>query len=222
MEKRIILHISFWILTILLFCTVVSFRIQELMKNEVTIVIPEKQTAEAELEFPVRCLRENALGEEGIWLLVVSDGAMGQEFQAKFFMPVIVSKDKDTIHIADEGEMLRVVDYAAYPLEEGMVPEIIEKEPDKNEMSNLMKGLKKSLYLFAASVIMFLVFAWISDRLLNGIFKRKIIRSILGIVLVLAAAFCVYYSMGKVDIPRECLPEEQIFDLSFYMDRYFV
>lgn len=222
MEKRRILHISFWILTVLLFCTVVSFRIRELMTNEVTVIFPEKTDDGYGCILPTGCMSVGKDGLEGIWELVEEEGAMGMELRVRFRVPNVLSQDEDVTLIADEGvDNLGIVDYAAYPLEDGMRVEKIAEKPDGQKIKSQMESQKKYLYLFGASAAAFVVLACISDRLLNGIFQKKIQKAVLGVAIVLAAAAFVYYAAGRIDIPRECLPEEQIFDVSFYKERFF-
>lgn len=220
MEKRKIMHVSFWIFAILLLCTVVSFRIQELMRNEVTVLSPEKEERFNRLSFPVKCLSESSDGLLGVWKVVREEGAMGEEIKVRFYNPLIISKDDKTVMVENEGEELLIVDYFAYPLDEGMVVEVISNKPDALEMESKMKEQKKNLYQLAFFAGIFLILTVLADRLLNGFFQKKPWHGIFGIAVLIAAAFMVYQAMGKLDIPREYLPEEQIFDISFYKEKF--
>lgn len=220
MEKRKIMHASFWIFAILLLCTAVSYRIQELMRNEVTVLSPEKDKDTNGLCFPIRCLCENSDGLLGVWKVVQEEGVMGTEIRVRFYSPPIISKDEERVVMRNEGGEIFVVDYFAYPLEEGMIVEVIESKPDGLTIENQMEEQKECLYQLIVFLGIFFILIFWADCLLNGFFKKKLWQPVFGIAILITATFMVYQAVEKVDIPREYLPEEQIFDISFYREKF--
>lgn len=221
MEKQKIMHVSFWIFAILLFCTVVSVRIQELMRNEVTVLSPTEERSLNGLSFPARCLRENSDGITGVWEVVREKGAMGEEIGVHFRELSIIFQDETTVVVLNEGYGLLIADYFAYPLEEGMAVEVIGNEPEEQDMKNQLKNQKKNLYQLVFFVGIYIIVIFLANYLLNGLFNKKPWQAVLGIAILIVATYMVYRAMGTVDIPRECLPEEQIFDISFYKEKLY-
>lgn len=218
MEKQKMMKISFWIFAMLLFCTVVSIWIQELMRNEVTVLSPAEERKMQGLSFPAKCLCKNSDGMIGVWEVVREEEAMGEQLRVHFREVQLISQDETTAVILDEGYELLIVDYIAYPLEEAMVVEIISSEPEEQAMKSQLDSQKKNLYQLAFFVLIYFIAIWIANYLLKGIFHKKLWQAVLGIGILLVAAYLVYHAMGAVDIPREYLPEEQIFDIKFYLE----
>ncbi len=218
MEKQKMTQISFWVFAMLLFCTVISIRIQELMRNEVTVLSPVEERKLQGLSFPARCLCENSDGMTGVWEVVREKDAMGEQIRVRFREVQLISQDETTAVILNEGYELHIVDYFAYPLDEAMVVEIISNELEEQAMKSQLDSQKKNLYQLAFFVLIYFIVTWIANYLLKGLFHKKPWQAVLGIGILIVSAYLVYHAMGAVDIPRAYLPEEQIFDIGFYLE----
>lgn len=220
MGKQRIFTITFWVWTVLSFCTAVSFKIQDLMRNEVVIENPEMSKDRMIQKIPASAVLEQEAGT-GIYVIESKMGIGGEEKCAKFEVASPAEYEgKQAVFIA-ETELKNVIIEAVYPVEEDMIVEPVEKILTKEEAVREAKGQKENLQLLVVAGIGAFLLAIVAERCIKRIFERKYRRCIVGMLLIFIAGMLLYVCMGKVDIPRTALPEECIFDWEFYRETFF-
>lgn len=112
--------ISFGCAMFLLFCTVTSFRIEELLIPEVTMATPAPlRDFPGRYRIPEEYISVNEEGEEGIWSIQEETNIWGdKEYRVTFTERCVVDKTENGI-IINIGN--KIVEDALRPLKDGQV-----------------------------------------------------------------------------------------------------
>lgn len=115
--------------------------------------------------------------------------------------------------------MLRVIDYSSYPVQDNDIVEIIpDGKKSEKAFHEQMLGQIKWIEIIVA---LFPLWVWVSYRtlrLFDGLGRKNYYRGAAGGIFLLLQDGILYGVTGLLQIPREFLPEEQIFDIAFYAD----
>lgn len=220
MGKRRIFTITFWVLTVLLFCTAVSFKIQDLMRNEVVVKNPEesKDGMTQKIAASAVLAGENGMG---VYVVTTENGISGEEQHAKFKTMNPVGQEGEQAVFMMDAELKSVITESVYPVEENMIVEQVREILTKEEAVRVARGQKENLQLLAIAILVAFLLAFVAQRCIVKIFDRKYGRCIAGLCLLFIAGMLLYVCMEKVEIPRPALPEACIFDWEFYRKTFF-
>ena len=124
--KRKVFMISFGCTMFLLFCTVTSFRIEELLIPEVTMTTPAPlRDFPGRYRIPADYISVNEKGEEGIWSIQEETNIWGEkEYRVTFTERCVVEKTENGV-IINIGN--KIVEDALRPLKDGQVVKEAEK-----------------------------------------------------------------------------------------------
>lgn len=219
MGKRRIFTITFWVLTVLLFCTAVSFKIQDLMRNEVIVKNPESKDGMTQKIAATAVLAgENGTG---VYVVTTEKGIRGEEQHAKFKTMTPVGQEGEQAVFMMEAELKKVITESVYPVEEDMIVEQVWEILTKEEAVKVARRQKENLKILAVAILVAFLLAFWAERCMIKIFDRKYGRCIAGLCLLFIAGMLLYVCMEKVEIPRPALPEACIFDWDFYKGTFF-
>lgn len=220
MKKRRIFTIAFWVFTVLLLCTAVSFKIQDLMRNEVVARMPELSEDKMTERIPASAVIDGENGT-GIFLLESETGIGGAEMRAKFNAQMPIGYEGEEAVFVTDVDLHQVITEAVYPVEEGMVVEQVWEILPQKEAVEKAKEQKENLKQLLLSVLFALLLAFAAERCMKRIFDKKYGIFCVGIILIFIAAVLVYVSMNRLEVPRPALPKDCIFDWEFYKQTYF-
>lgn len=220
MKKRRIFTIAFWVFTVLLLCTAVSFKIQDLMRNEVVVRMPELSEDGMTERIPASAVIESEHGT-GIFLLKSETGIGGAETRAKFNARIPIGYEGEEAVFTTDVDLNQVITEAVYPVEEGMVVEQVWEILPQKEAIEKAKEQKENLKHLLMAVLFAFLLAFVAERCMKRIFDKKYGIFCVGMILIFTAAILVYVSMNRLEIPRPALPQECIFDWEFYKQTYF-
>lgn len=218
MKKRRIFTIAFWVFTVLLLSTAVSFKIQDLMRNEVVVRMPE--LSEDKMTVPASAVIDGENGI-GIFLIESETGIGGAETRARFNVRSPIGSEGDEAVFMTDVDLHQVITEAVYPVEEGMVVEQVWEILPQKEAVEKAKEQKENLKQLLLSVLFAFLLAFAAERCMKRIFEKKYGIFCVGIILIFIAAVLVYVSMNRLEVPRPALPKDCIFDWEFYKQTYF-
>lgn len=236
MDKKKVWKIGCYIMLFLAVCTVLSAAIKDLMMPVVrtTEGVRQNGVSGEELRLPV-----SALQQRGGFYVVQSMEEVpgkfgGDEFRVREQEIVILEEDGEAFTVSAEqlrqsnaGNLQIIYDWV-YPVCEG---EEVHRETEALEELYDDKGRPRQAvheeylksFRLAALGIGLLPWALLLLKTVAGKLQRfhageyrEGWKGALMFMLFLAA---LYFSMGKLRIPRQCLPEKHIFDLMFYGER---
>lgn len=212
------------ILMLLVYCTVLSIQIENLMRIEVSVTTGESGK-EGEVLLPQRSVHENEMGNI-VYCVEEVAGKFRTEEKVQE-RPITVYGKENGYVIADRssltndyGGMLRVIVDSSYPVKENEVVEIIPggKNQVQERHWKMMEQIKW-LAVFPALLPVWILWCNQILKLLDGFWKHQYVQGVAGGAALVIQAAILYGITSMVQIPRKFLPKEQIFDISFYADR---
>lgn len=226
MTKRKIWIAGNIVLIFLLTCTVLSLRVEKLMRMEVKIVEPiqtEEEQFAGEARIPLSCYQGDE-SQSAIFYVEEREGLFGKEMVAveQLNWPL---REEGNLAVVQSSQMrnqrdgwLKIVEQSSYPLEDGDLVEIGITEKPHEKMLGQMKILACLIAIIPLSVLILEKSVKMLGVLLDG--EKK--QTIEGVVLVIVWFGVIYYLTGMVDIPRKFLPPEQILDIGFYVKHIYI
>jgi len=200
-------------------CTFLSVWVQEMMRNEVMTTQGNVQTKAGEswVAFPASAIVWKD-GEPRIQYVHREEGLFEREWIVhEKRVPVMEEEDGAVSVPADELPMdsgkVDMIYQAVYPAEEGESVEIIQEET-KTLSQREIRGRYAGLLGFLVFSMAVLVIIW---KKLCFFQERRWQEGMKGVVLLLLYLVISSWCFERMRIPREILPEEQIFDVVFYL-----
>lgn len=212
------------VLILLAICTILSLRVEKLMRIEVEVVKPgqsEEEKLVEEARIPLSCYQKEEYSST-FFYLEEREGLFGKEMVAVKTQNWPLREDGETAVIVDSqgkdmnGNWLQIVSESVYPLEDGDVIEIGITEHPCRKMMEQNKILIVLVAMIPLGVILFVKSVKMIGALQDGDKKK----GMQGIILIAVWLGILYYLTGLLDIPREYLPPEQILDIGFYLKKY--
>lgn len=226
MKKRTIWGIGCTICLLLGLCTVFSYKIQEMMLVKV-IVTNGTQINEREREYPISCLGET---KSTLFYVEKEKGFFQEEYVVKEKEVTLTEIREDSIVILGENfwasnwELPNVVSSSTHELEVGDVVKVLNDKGNcysKGENCSFLKCETQEevllwLGFIALTSIVLLVFIWknLMDVYDGKREKLKCALFYVGLLLVVVLLF------NFLEIPRELLPKDTLFDLEFWKRLY--
>lgn len=209
------------VLVLLLLCTVLSFRVEKLMRNEAEIVTPiqsEEEKNAQEAKIPLACYQADD-SSSAFFYLEEREGLFGPETVAvrQENWPLREEGDMAVINDSqgknDSDRWFRIVETSVYPMKDG---EVVKVGITENPGEKLGKQKNLLICLAAMIPVSLLVFG-IGVKMLGALQGGNKKKGIVGAGMILVWLGVLYYVTGLVDIPRIYLPPEQILDIGFYL-----
>lgn len=223
MGKKKVWNVGCALYLFLLVCTMLSMEIQKMMMIEVNVT-QGKDISERERSFPLEALAETG---EAFYCAVKRQGNFREEYVVKKENVSIIREEDGKIVIAgdiffdDKGKDPLVIFHATHVLEEGDLVRLSDvvfesEEEEKQYVQERMKEQKKVLLCGIPVGIIALVLLVMAWRHFCMAYDSGWKHSLLGLMfLVLVIMICKVYA-SCLDIPRQMLPKESIFDIAFY------
>ena len=209
------------VVMLILTCTVLSIRIEKLMRIEVEVADmtqTEEEKKNQLVEIPLSCYPTENLSF--FYYIKEREGLFGKELVAvsEESSPVYTEGDRavlvDTRVMDKEGRPLQIIAKSTYPLEENdLVVLAEEKKVDMNKQIKILIGI--GIWFLIG---IFLV--WWSIRKMVRIWNGERKEAVKGVLAVFIWLVVLFWLTGLVDIPREYLPPEQILDVKFYLETW--
>ena len=205
------------VLILLLTCTVLSMRVEKMMRIEVETVTAVKEEQDSELaKIPISCYNED---KSSFFYAHERKGLFGAE---------LVAVKKESYPIDEEEEMalivytegfdstgmkpLKIVSQSSWPLEEGDL--LVLKEDREVDVVKQIQILACFTAILLPGILLIVRCVKRFSDLRDGNWKAGI-ESFIIIGIWLGSIFSL---TGKLDIPREYLPPEYILDIGFYIN----
>ena len=233
MEKKKVWMAFCTVMIVLLTSTVFSLRIENLMKLRVNICVVIKDE-ELTLEYeewsddkekigrlPLSCYQWDQDSEYTIFYVESREGLFGEEFVAakKSIYPLYEKDNEAVIFMNDgfgtDGNLLKIVSEVSCSREirEGDLL-IVDQEDMVDPIGQIW-----IMTCLAAIMIPGILLLIESVKKLGLLQEGNLKAGIEGMMLVLIWLFSVFWLTGKLQIPRQYLPPEYIFDISFYLNK---
>lgn len=128
MRKKKVWIAGCTVFLLLLICTVLSLRVEKMMRIEVETVSPIQCTEEELIDMftlPVSCFKEDEFGT-ALYYVEEQEGLFGKElYVVKDENAAVMWEEGNKAYILsqsarnDQGKLRKIVDYSAWPLEDG-------------------------------------------------------------------------------------------------------
>lgn len=233
MEKKKVWMAFCTVMIVLLTSTVFSLRIENLMKLRVNTCVVIKDE-ELTLEYgevsddkekigrlPLSCYQWDEDSEYMIFYVENREGLFGEEFVAakKSVYPLYEKDDEAVIFMNDgfgtEGNLLKIVTevLCSREIREGDLL-IVDQEDMVDPIGQIW--IVACLIAIMIPGILLLIE---SVKKLGLLQEGNLKAGIEGMILVLIWLCGIFWLTGKLQIPRQYLPPECIFDISFYLKK---
>ena len=208
---------SFCIVMIfLLTCTVLSIRIEKMMRIDVETCTAEVDEETNTAKLPKSCYQFDEF-ESAVFCVEEKEGLFGKELVAtKEEMAPMYEEDGYAVipssFATEESGRLIIIQDATWSVEEGdVVVRRKETEVDVNRQIWVLSCL-------AAMLLPGFLLLRRSVRKLGDLQEGNRKAGLEGIVLIAIWLCVVYLCMGQLEIPRQYLPQESILDIKFYIE----
>lgn len=230
MEKKRVWMAFCTAMIILMTCTVLSFRIENLMKldvNTCTVIKDEKLTLEYQSRMeeqigylPLSCYQWDEDSEFTVYYAEKREGLFGEEFvAAKKAVYMIDEKDDKAIVIAKDtldadGKPLKIIRDVSCSrnIREGDLLVVDQKDTADPV------GQIRVIACMAAITLPGILLLIRSVKKLGLVQEGNTKAGIKGIIFILIWLCGIFLLTGKLQIPRQYLPPEYIFDIPFYIN----
>lgn len=232
MEKKRVWMVFCTVMIILMTCTVLSLRIENLMKLRVytcSVIKDEKLTLEFQNSMkeqvgllPLSCYQWDEDSEYKIYYAEKRKGLFGEEYiAAKKSVYVFEERDNKAVVRAEDaldedGKSLKIISdvSCSRDIREGDLLII-----DEEDMVNPVRQIQ-ILACIAAILLPGILLLTRSVKKLGLIQERNWKAGIEGMIIVVIWLCSIFWLTGKLQIPRQYLPPEYIFDIPFYVNEW--
>ena len=232
MEKKRVWMVFCTVMIILMTCTVLSLRIENLMKLRVytfSVIKDEKLTPEFQNSMeeqvgllPLSCYQWDEDSEYKIYYAEKRKGLFGEEYvAAKKSVYVFEERDNKAVVRAEDaldedGKSLKIISdvSCSRDIREGDLL-IIDEEDMVNPVSQI-----RILACLAAILLPGILLLIESVKKLGLMQEGKWKAGIEGMIFVVIWLCSIFWLTGKLQIPRQYLPPEYIFDIPFYVNEW--
>lgn len=208
---------SFCIVMILLLTfTVVSIRIEKMMRIDVETITAEVNEETDTAKLPKSCYQFDEF-KSAIFYVEEKEGLFGKELVAnrKEMPPMYEEGDYVVIPSSyttgESGGRLLIIQEATWPVEKGDV--IVRRKDEDTDVNKQIWILSCLLAMLLPGFLMLRR----SVRKLGTLQEGNIKGGIEGILLIGIWLCVIYVLMGQLHIPRQYLPQEHILDIKFYI-----
>lgn len=233
MEKKRVWMAFCTVMIVLLTCTVFSLRIENLMKirvNTCVVIKDEELTLEYEEgsddkekigRLPLSCYQWDEDSEYMVFYVEKREGLFGEEFvAAKKSVYPLYEKDNEVVifmndGVGTDGKLLKIISEVSCSREirEGDLL-IVDQEDMVDPIGQIW-----IMTCLAAIMIPGILLLIESVKKLGLLQEGNLRAGIEGMILVLIWLCGIFWLTGKLQIPRQYLPPECIFDISFYLNK---
>ena len=232
MEKKRVWMVFCTVMIILMTCTVLSLRIENLMKLRVytcSVIKDEKLTLEFQNSMkeqvgllPLSCYQWDEDSEYKIYYAEKRKGLFGEEYvAAKKSVYVFEERDNKAVVRAEDaldedGKSLKIISdvSCSRDIREGDLLMI-----DEEDMVNPVRQIQ-IMACIAAILLPGILLLTRSVKKLGLIQERNWKAGIEGMIIVVIWLCSIFWLTGKLQIPRQYLPPEYIFDIPFYVNEW--
>ena len=232
MEKKRVWMVFCTVMIILMTCTVLSLRIENLMKLRVdtcSVIKDEKLTLEFQNSMkeqvgllPLSCYQWDEDSEYKIYYAEKRKGLFGEEYvAAKKSVYVFEERDNKAVVRAEDaldedGKSLKIISdvSCSRDIREGDLLII-----DEEDMVNPVRQIQ-IIVCIAAILLPGILLLTRSVKKLGLIQERNWKAGIEGMIIVVIWLCSIFWLTGKLQIPRQYLPPEYIFDIPFYVNEW--
>lgn len=232
MEKKRVWMVFCTVMIILMTCTVLSLRIENLMKLRVytcSVIKDEKLTLEFQNSMkeqvgllPLSCYQWDEDSEYKIYYAEKRKGLFGEEYvAAKKSVYVFEERDNKAVVRAEDaldedGKSLKIISdvSCSRDIREGDLLMI-----DEEDMVNPVRQIQ-IMVCIAAILLPGILLLTRSVKKLGLIRERNWKVGIEGMIIVVIWLCSIFWLTGKLQIPRQYLPPEYIFDIPFYVNEW--
>ena len=232
MEKKRVWMVFCTVMIILMTCTVLSLRIENLMKLRVytfSVIKDEKLTPEFQNSMeeqvgllPLSCYQWDEDSEYKIYYAEKRKGLFGEEYvAAKKSVYVFEERDNKAVVRAEDaldedGKSLKIISdvSCSRDIREGDLLII-----DEEDMVNPVRQIQ-IIACIAAILLPGILLLTRSVKKLGLIQERNWKAGIEGMIIVVIWLCSIFWLTGKLQIPRQYLPPEYIFDIPFYVNEW--
>lgn len=232
MEKKRVWMVFCTVMIILMTCTVLSLRIENLMKLRVytcSVIKDEKLTLEFQNSMkeqvgllPLSCYQWDEDSEYKIYYAEKRKGLFGEEYvAAKKSVYVFEERDNKAVVRAEDaldedGKSLKIISdvSCSRDIREGDLLII-----DEEDMVNPVRQIQ-IIACIAAILLPGILLLTRSVKKLGLIQERNWKAGIEGMIIVVIWLCSIFWLTGKLQIPRQYLPPEYIFDIPFYVNEW--
>ena len=232
MEKKRVWMVFCTVMIILMTCTVLSLRIENLMKLRVytcSVIKDEKLTLEFQNSMkeqvgllPLSCYQWDEDSEYKIYYAEKRKGLFGEEYvAAKKSAYVFEERDNKAVVRAEDaldedGKSLKIISdvSCSRDIREGDLLII-----DEEDMVNPVRQIQ-IIACIAAILLPGILLLTRSVKKLGLIQERNWKAGIEGMIIVVIWLCSIFWLTGKLQIPRQYLPPEYIFDIPFYVNEW--
>ena len=232
MEKKRVWMVFCTVMIILMTCTVLSLRIENLMKLRVytcSVIKDEKLTLEFQNSMkeqvgllPLSCYQWDEDSEYKIYYAEKRKGLFGEEYvAAKKSVYVFEERDNKAVVRAEDaldedGKSLKIISdvSCSRDIREGDLLII-----DEEDMVNPVRQIQ-IMACIAAILLPGILLLTRSVKKLGLIQERNWKAGIEGMIIVVIWLCSIFWLTGKLQIPRQYLPPEYIFDIPFYVNEW--
>ena len=232
MEKKRVWMVFCTVMIILMTCTVLSLRIENLMKLRVytcSVIKDEKLTLEFQNSMkeqvgllPLSCYQWDEDSEYKIYYAEKRKGLFGEEYVAAE-KSVYVFEERDNKAVVrsedaldEDGKSLKIISGVSCSRDicEGDLLII-----DEEDMVNPVRQIQ-ILACLAAILLPGILLLIESVKKLGLIQEGNWKAGIEGMIFVVIWLCSIFWLTGKLQIPRQYLPPEYIFDIPFYVNEW--
>ena len=232
MEKKRVWMVFCTVMIILMTCTVLSLRIEKLMKLRVytcSVIKDEKLTPKFQNSMkeqvgllPLSCYQWDEDSEYKIYYAEKRKGLFGEEYvAAKKSVYVFEERDNKAVVRAEDaldedGKSLKIISdvSCSRDIREGDLLII-----DEEDMVNPVRQIQ-IIACIAAILLPGILLLTRSVKKLGLIQERNWKAGIEGMIIVVIWLCSIFWLTGKLQIPRQYLPPEYIFDIPFYVNEW--
>lgn len=232
MEKKRVWMVFCTVMIILMTCTVLSLRIENLMKLRVytcSVIKDEKLMLEFQNSMkeqvgllPLSCYQWDEDSEYKIYYAEKRKGLFGEEYvAAKKSVYVFEERDNKAVVRAEDaldedGKSLKIISdvSCSRDIREGDLLII-----DEEDMVNPVRQIQ-IIACIAAILLPGILLLTRSVKKLGLIQERNWKAGIEGMIIVVIWLCSIFWLTGKLQIPRQYLPPEYIFDIPFYVNEW--
>jgi len=232
MEKKRVWMVFCTVMIILMTCTVLSLRIENLMKLRVdtcSVIKDEKLTPEFQNSMkeqvgllPLSCYQWDEDSEYKIYYAEKREGLFGEEYvAAKKSVYVFEERDNKAVVRAEDaldedGKSLKIISgvSCSRDIREGDLLMI-----DEEDMVNPVRQIQ-IIACLAAILLPGILLLTRSVKKLGLIQEANWKAGIEGMIIVVIWLCSIFWLTGKLRIPRQYLPPEYIFDIPFYVNEW--
>lgn len=232
MEKKRVWMVFCTVMIILMTCTVLSLRIENLMKLRVdtcSVIKDEKLTPEFQNSMkeqvgllPLSCYQWDEDSEYKIYYAEKREGLFGEEYVvAKKSVYVFEERDNKAVVRAEDaldedGKYLKIISgvSCSRDIREGDLLMI-----DEEDMVNPVRQIQ-IIACLAAILLPGILLLTRSVKKLGLIQEANWKAGIEGMIIVVIWLCSIFWLTGKLRISRQYLPPEYIFDIPFYVNEW--